>query len=171
MRRLSFVLLVSLLAGLASTSPAQGYWSLLHYPHHLPHAHPHHGHGLVVPGHPTTPVQPITPGQVLGAIHLGQQIFGMLVQGGQQQQNPQPRQQPAEPRVSADVTTKLTQNAARLDGVVDKTNALLALVRKGDVRQTKDSLPDVPKAGGGGSGVSSGEKVPDTGIKFPTPQE
>jgi hypothetical protein len=157
MRRLAFVLLTSSIVGLAVASPAQAYFPhLFHHPHfHHPHYHHFHHRGMVAP---TAPVQPITPGQVIGAIHLGQQLFGLLSHGGQQQ-SPQnePRQQPVELRVSPAVTTKLNENEARLNDLVKDTNALLELVRKGDPR-LKDKLKDIEKAGGGGKGSKDGPK-------------
>jgi len=151
MRRLAFVLLTTLIVGLSSAGPAQGYWAMFHRPHHLPHPQGHFFHYKGAVG----PVQPAaTPGQIIGAIHLGQQILGILFpnpggNNGGGNNTPAP-----EPTVGADVTAKITANEAAINGVVKKTNDLLAKVRAADSdRFNTNNLPDVPNVGAGNLGA------------------
>lgn len=163
MRRLAFVFLATLIVGLSSAGPAQGYWALFHRPHHLPHPQGHFFHHKATPG----AVAPAaTPGQIIGAIHLGREILGILFpnpnqggnNGGGNNTTPAP-----EPTVGADVTAKITANEAAINGVVDKTNALLAKVRANDdTRFNTTNLPDVSKVGGGGGDAGGG--TPPFGI-------
>jgi len=133
----AFLLLVSLIVGVGTASPAQGYWSLFRSPHHIPHARPHHGGYFGAA--PSSDPNALTAGQIFRGI----QLFWPLVTGQPQQ----PNQPAAEPRVSAATSEQITKTGAAINKSVDNVNDLLKLVRKGDTRHNEKTLLDVPKTG------------------------
>jgi len=158
MRRLAFVMLATLIVGVGTASPAQGYWSLFHKPHHLPHARPHHGGQYVVP---SSDPNAFTAGQVFRGI----QLLWPLVTGQQPGTTPglpQPSAQPAADPVVSDATTKqIDKTGEAVNKAVDNVNDLLKMVRVGDKRLEK-TLKDVekiaapPPAVGGGGQIKPG---------------
>ncbi|QDU24315.1 hypothetical protein [Urbifossiella limnaea] len=143
MRRLAFVLLATLIVGVSTASPAQGYWSLFHKPHHLPHARPHHGAYYQVA--PSSDPNALTAGQIFRGIQLGGQLLWPFLNPGQPQPN-QPQQPAPEPRISAATSKQIVKTGEAVNKSVDNVNELLKLVRTGDPR-IKDTLKDVTKTG------------------------
>ncbi|MFO0797098.1 MAG: hypothetical protein U0804_06440 [Gemmataceae bacterium] len=143
MRRLAFVLLATLIVGVSTASPAQGYWSLFHKPHHLPHARPHHGAYYQVA--PSSDPNALTAGQIFRGIQLGGQLLWPLLNPGQQPgQTPQPA---AEPRISDATSKQIAKTGEAVNKAAANVNDLLKLVRTGDPRHDDKTLPDVPKTG------------------------
>lgn len=122
-----------------------------------PHLVRSHGTWLHHHAAPATPVQPLSAGQIITGIGIAQDIIDAIRKG---RLGDGADQKPAEPVVSQEVFNSLARNKTVLEKAVTGTNALTALVAKGDKRYEGKFEKIEHKEGTGATGGTGVKESP-----------